>query len=297
MIFTKTHFSLTFVLVFLFTGLLVAPVSAADYYISDSATNDYSSVYVVTSSDYVEPGEPFTIDIVLAPSQSVSGVQFDLLFSGTDYTIDSIEEGDFFSRYAIPTTFGKKSNDNSMTMYLAALGPYSVSMPGKLITVQVTAGDSINHLNINLSNVVVSNSLSQKVPFHVGNTSVTVDSDYVLEFGTSDYLSDNEPVYYSISSSESVPFASILDIRSGKVGQSIRFDGSGSYDDDGKIISYEWDFGDGSMGDSVSSYHTYTDAGEYAVTLTVIDDGGNVDTDRTTIRIRNTIWSFIRLDY
>ncbi len=50
------------------------------------------------------------------------------------------------------------------------------------------------------------------------------------------------------------------------------FDASGSYDIDGEIVSYEWDFGDGTsaIGDLVE--HTFGEAGIYEVTLTVTDN-------------------------
>jgi hypothetical protein len=65
-------------------------------------------------------------------------------------------------------------------------------------------------------------------------------------------------------------------------GQTVYLDGLGSYDDDGEIVSYLWDFGDGTRSDGLeaanaSGYeaeHVYYEAGEYTITLTVIDDQG-----------------------
>lgn len=54
--------------------------------------------------------------------------------------------------------------------------------------------------------------------------------------------------------------------------QTVRFDGSGSYDADGDILGFHWDFGDGSVGKSRRPEHVYADPGIYPVTLTV-DDG------------------------
>ena len=70
-------------------------------------------------------------------------------------------------------------------------------------------------------------------------------------------------------------------------GQPVAFDGSGSYDPDpeGSIVSYEWDFGDGSSGTGVAPTHSYTDAGTYNVVLTVTDDKGATDTDTTTVDV------------
>ena len=50
------------------------------------------------------------------------------------------------------------------------------------------------------------------------------------------------------------------------------FDASISYDPDGKILSYEWDFGDLSCGDGMRTFHIYTEEGTYIVKLTVTDD-------------------------
>ncbi len=61
-------------------------------------------------------------------------------------------------------------------------------------------------------------------------------------------------------------------------GATASFDASGS-SDDVAIVSYEWDFGDGTTGTGETTTHIYTDPGTYTVTLTVRDAAGNVDTD------------------
>ena len=60
--------------------------------------------------------------------------------------------------------------------------------------------------------------------------------------------------------------------RSALAGRSVYFDGSGSIDPDGDIISYVWNFGDGSTKSGASVSHAYSAAGTYTVTLTVKDD-------------------------
>jgi hypothetical protein len=64
------------------------------------------------------------------------------------------------------------------------------------------------------------------------------------------------------------PYPGVVDV-------AVMFDGTGSDDPDGTIVSYEWDFGDGSpVGTGESPTHAYTAADTYTVTLTVTDDGG-----------------------
>jgi PKD repeat protein len=51
-----------------------------------------------------------------------------------------------------------------------------------------------------------------------------------------------------------------------------------SVDNDGTIVSRQWDFGDGSTSTEKSLTHTYDEFGLYDVTLTVVDDLGGVAT-------------------
>jgi len=60
----------------------------------------------------------------------------------------------------------------------------------------------------------------------------------------------------------------------------ISFNGSGSTDN-GTIVYYNWDFGDGTTIIEKSPMHIYTEAKNYTLTLTVTDDGGKTDTDTT----------------
>ena len=50
------------------------------------------------------------------------------------------------------------------------------------------------------------------------------------------------------------------------------FDGTGSSDPDGSIKSYVWSFGDGTSAAGSLTQHTFTDIGEYTVTLKVTDN-------------------------
>jgi PKD repeat protein len=66
---------------------------------------------------------------------------------------------------------------------------------------------------------------------------------------------------------------------------SCSFDAGGSTDRDGTITAYSWDFGDGTSGGGVTAGHTYTQAGNYTVALTVTDDGGATATDSKSITV------------
>ena len=63
------------------------------------------------------------------------------------------------------------------------------------------------------------------------------------------------------------------------------FNGFFSYDPDGKIVSYSWDFGDGNVGEKATPVHIYSEAGTYDVTLTVTDNSGGTNASSTTINV------------
>jgi PKD repeat protein len=63
------------------------------------------------------------------------------------------------------------------------------------------------------------------------------------------------------------------------------FDASASYDPDGSIVSYAWNFGDESTGSVETTSHTYAAEGTYTVVLTVTDDGGATDADSKPVTV------------
>ena len=71
----------------------------------------------------------------------------------------------------------------------------------------------------------------------------------------------------------------------GFVGEEITFNGSLSYDPDGSIISWRWDFGDGTNGTGETTTHVYSSNGTYEVTLTVTDNDGAIDEDSIDVVI------------
>jgi PKD repeat protein len=69
------------------------------------------------------------------------------------------------------------------------------------------------------------------------------------------------------------------------INQVITFDASSSYDPDGTIVSYGWDFGDRDTGTGEVITHSYSSAGDYDVTLTVTDNDGYTASETKTISV------------
>jgi PKD repeat protein len=72
---------------------------------------------------------------------------------------------------------------------------------------------------------------------------------------------------------------------SGAAPLEVTFNGSNSYDPDGIIISYKWNFGDGSLAKDETATHTYELPGTYVVVLEVTDDDGGINQTASAILV------------
>lgn len=80
-------------------------------------------------------------------------------------------------------------------------------------------------------------------------------------------------------------------------GQAAEFTAVASYDPDGEIVSYTWDFGDGdqaedlavgnaaSKANGIAASHVFDEAGDYTVTLTVTDDRETTNSITATVHV------------
>ncbi|KNY25207.1 CotH kinase family protein [Pseudobacteroides cellulosolvens] len=67
--------------------------------------------------------------------------------------------------------------------------------------------------------------------------------------------------------------------------EAITFDASSSSDAEGAVVSYEWDFKDGTTATGARVTHSFTEIDDYNVTLTVKDSAGNTDIKKKRVFI------------
>ena len=67
------------------------------------------------------------------------------------------------------------------------------------------------------------------------------------------------------------------------INEIINFDATSSFDVNGNIVSYQWNFGDGETGSGEIISHSYSEYGIYQVTLTLTDNDGESDTKKVDI--------------
>ena len=75
--------------------------------------------------------------------------------------------------------------------------------------------------------------------------------------------------------------------REGYVSLAVAFDASESFDPEGKVLTIQWDFGDGETATGATVTHSYRSVGSYQAHVTVIDPEGNVASDVVSIDVRS----------
>lgn len=90
-----------------------------------------------------------------------------------------------------------------------------------------------------------------------------------------------------VESNDRPPVAATDGPYTGLEGSPVTLGAAGSSDPDGDVLSYAWDFGDGSTGTGATPQHIYADNGNYIVTLTVTDPTGAEATATTAVTVFN----------
>ena len=263
----------------------------------------------LTVSDGQGGSDEFVADVTVSPENQAPVAEFSSVASGLSVAFDgsgsSDADGDVLS-YAWAFGDGGTSTEVSPVHGYAVAGTYSVSL-----TVSDGQGGSdefVADVTVSPENQApvaefssVASGLS--VAFD-GSGSSDADGDvlsYAWAFGDGGTSTEVSPVHgYAVAGTYSVSLtvsdgqggsdefvadvtvspenqAPVAEFSSVASGLSVAFDGSGSSDADGDVLSYAWAFGDGGTSTEVSPVHGYAVAGTYSVSLTVSDGQGGSD--------------------
>jgi PKD repeat protein len=249
-----------------------------------TAVFNKTKLYVDPAIVYALPGESFTVDIRVANVERLHLWQVNFSWNPTVLSFINVTEGDFLRKEGAET-IGMKDlegvEDGWALFSWGILGKYYVSGSGVLATVEfevLTTGESVLDID----------------------TEPTGPSGLVMTF----LIKMNpDPVPPGQPELEEIPFEAVDGFFTNLltppvadfayspiepyVNETVTFDASGSHDPDGTIVSYEWDFGDGSTDTGMIVTHAYETGGNYVVTLTVTDDDALTDaaTDDVVVMI------------
>lgn len=99
----------------------------------------------------------------------------------------------------------------------------------------------------------------------IGNSKAFYNINVYKVFGTDMNVEE-------IESNNIAPSAVIEAPESGRVGESIQFNSDKSFDPDGEIVRFLWNFGDGETSEEKNPAHIFRQAGDFNVTLDVTDN-------------------------
>jgi len=230
------------------------------------ASSSTATLYVTPSISYASPSESFTVDVKVADVELLYSWQVNMSWNPDVLSFVNVTEGDFLKgqpngTWTVPPSIG----DGWVLFSWMTSGSYSgVSGSGWLATVEleVTAkGESILAINNTLTKLVRYNPPPVPPGGHI-----TEPIPHTRENGF--FTNIEVPPHAEFTYSPSLV----------GINQEITFNASASYAAH-EILSYEWDFGDGTNATYIkdvnlttTTTHTYTEGGNYTVTLTVIDD-------------------------
>ncbi len=162
-------------------------------------------------------------------------------------------------------TLNDADNNTEETVTLDASASYDPD--GSIVTYEWKEGETV----LGNTEVIDHN-------FNVGMHTVTLT---VTDNAT---LTNTDDVIITVEANQA-PIANAGPDQTVLVNENVIFDGSGSSDLGGIIVSYEWNLGDGTTATGQTVDSNYSTAGNYTVTLTVTDNGGAIDSDTTVVTV------------
>ena len=174
--------------------------------IDSSEPQNESIVRIAPEYQIVSPGKPFTLDIWIDPGTAITGAQFDLSFKDSMLKVNGVSEGNLFSQNGASTYFSNGTVDSSAGLirhvYGSILGESNVSSPGTVAVINLTAGNSTGIAEFNLSNVIISDTNSSRVPNFTNNSTVLIDTAPELDLIGSKSVDETENLTFTVSAKD-----------------------------------------------------------------------------------------------
>lgn len=137
-------------------------------------TENVSSEAVISISlqEQASAGEEsFTVNVYVEPEEPVSGIQFDLIFNSSLVSVKDVREGELLKQSGSDTMFSPGEVDNSKGtvtgIYGFIMGKDEATAPGIFAAIDLTSTGGNGFYELQLSNVVISDSNGHAVPVRV----------------------------------------------------------------------------------------------------------------------------------
>jgi len=209
-------------------------------------------------------------------------------------SIDGVGAGDLSTGYSDYASLGQYSISGTLVssnaqppVAAASANPTSGTAPLTVAFSSVNSYDpdgSIASYNWNFGDGTSSTSAN---PSHVYNSAGTFTAVLTVTDNTGLTGSSSVVITATAAPSNQAPVAVAgANVTSGVAPLAVNFSSQGSYDPDGTIASYVWNFGDGTSSTLANPSHTYSTAGNFAATLTVTDNSGATSSSSVSISVQ-----------
>ncbi|NOQ56359.1 MAG: PGF-pre-PGF domain-containing protein, partial [Nanohaloarchaea archaeon] len=142
-------------------------------------SNAYITVEITPQNNTIHKNENFHLNVFVSDiTEPIVGMQANIVYDSSAITINDIYEGDLFTQDGASTFFVDDTKDDTAgirkNIYTSIMGDYNVNTPENFITINITAKDTLGKSDINLENVIISNTQGQAVPYTINNGIVTI---------------------------------------------------------------------------------------------------------------------------
>ncbi|MCR1026300.1 PKD domain-containing protein, partial [Cellulophaga baltica] len=240
-----------------------------------------------------------TIDVVLPEGTDLTALAPVIIHNGASISPESETSQDFTN----PVIYTVTAQDQTIQTYTVNVTvPSANQAPTAIATSDVTSGApslAVQFAGDTSSDPDTGDTLTYAWDFGDGSTATTANPSHtfttagtytvtltITDDGTP-ALNSTDTITIIVTDANQAPTAvATSDITSGEVSLAVQFTGDTSTDpDNGDVLTYTWDFGDGSTATTANPSHTFTTAGTYTVILTVTDDGTPALNSTDTIAI------------
>ncbi|MCR1024373.1 PKD domain-containing protein [Cellulophaga baltica] len=227
------------------------------------------------------------IDVVLPEGTDLTTLSPVIIHTGASVSPESETSQDFTN----PVIYTVTAQDQTIQTYTVNVTvPSANQAPTAIATSDVTSGAPslvVQFTGDTSSDPDTGDTLTYAWDFGDGSTATTANTShtfttagtYTVTLTITDdgapALTSTDTITIIVTAANQAPTAvATSDILTGEVSLAVQFTGDTSSDPDaGDVLSYTWDFGDGTTATTANPSHTFTTAGAYNVTLTVSDDG------------------------
>ncbi len=241
----------------------------------------------------IEECESFLNNTVNVTDEEGAGISPDEWWLGGDRNLD-----DNVDAWSVKVSCPDQEDEDEYTLTINYEGNGTVArdphqptyLHGTLVNLTANAdcGWMFNHWDGDLSGYINPEDITMDSNKTVIANFTEIEDEYEDE-EEDDEEDDDNPIVVTIKSSgrsystNLLPVANASGSYEGLIDEEIEFDGSKSYDPDGIITNYSWSFGDGTTGFGEVVTHKYTYGRYFVVELTVLDNSGARDTNKTAV--------------